>query len=291
MNPPTDLPLLVNGNPVVIDSLELLGGLLVLVGAPIFIVELASLYRSGQLTVRRLGGILTSLFTLLPATAVQVVLGRVLVTLFFAVHALAPWPIPTTWATAALALLAVDFVYYWDHRLSHEVNVMWSAYHSVHHSADHFDQSIAARISFVDIVSVVLYFPLALLGLHPLLILGCYGVVLGWQQWIHTELIDRLPMLDGWLNTPSNHRVHHARNPEYLDRNYGGILMVWDRLFGTYSAENIPVDYGLVTPQTSQHPWTVHFFSLKMLVQRLKRSPSLSDVLRVLLGRPADAKR
>ncbi|MEO0599894.1 MAG: sterol desaturase family protein, partial [Myxococcota bacterium] len=124
-------------------------------------------------------------------------------------------------------------------------------------------------------------------GFHPLLVLGSYGLMLAWQQWIHTETVGRLPWLDGWLNTPSNHRVHHGRNPEYLDRNYGGILMVWDRLFGTYAPETVPVDYGLVQRLESHHPLAVHFSVWMGLAPKLARARTWREVGRLLLGPPS----
>ena len=269
-------------------AFEIVTALLFVVGLPILLVELIALWRKRRLDWRRASGMLTSAFCLVPATLIELLFVGALVAIYFWVAGFAPWPIATTWVSAALCLLLVDFLYYWEHRLAHQVNVLWALYHSVHHSADHFDQTIALRVSFVDFfVSPLIYLPLLLAGFDPILVLVCFGVVLAWQQWIHTELVGRLPWLDPWLNTPANHRVHHARNPQYLDRNYGGLLIVWDRLFGTYVPEGEAVDYGLVEPLRSRNPLAVHFHVLVKLVRKIAAARSVGAVAKTLLGRPA----
>lgn len=272
------------------DLLPILGGLagvLLLIGAPVLILEVWRLHRAGRLTRMRIAGMVTSAFCLLPAALVEIALGALLAALFFAAAALAPWPIATTWASALLCFLLVDFFYYCEHRLAHEVNALWSLYHSVHHSADHYDQTIALRISFVDFFfAPLVYLPLVLAGFHPVLVFACLGLVLAWQQWIHTELVGKLPLLDPWLNTPSNHRVHHGRNPIYIDKNYGGFLMVWDRMFGTYAAETEKVEYGLVEQLDSRNPVAVHFSSLGKMLTALWQARSLRRAMTVLFGKP-----
>lgn len=267
----------------------LLSGALLLVGLPVFVAELWRTARSGELKRRRITGMLTSSFCLLPATLVEIVFAGALLGVFYLAAAFAPVTIPTTWATAVFCFFLADFVYYWEHRAAHEVNALWAAYHSVHHSGDHFDQTIAVRISFVDFfIAPLFYLPLVFAGFHPLLVFACLGLVLAWQQWIHTELVGKLPLLDPWLNTPSNHRVHHGRNDIYIDKNYGGVLMIWDRLFGTYARETEAVDYGLVDPLKSRHPWPVHFHVFGKLLSRLGKSRSVSEAGTVLFGRPKD---
>lgn len=272
------------------DLLPILGGLagaLLLIGAPILMLEVWRLHRAGGLTRARIAGMVTSTFCLAPAALIEIALGAVLAALFFAAAALAPLPIATTWTTALLCFVLVDFLYYWEHRLAHEVNALWSLYHSVHHSADHYDQTIAFRISFVDFFfAPLVYLQLVLAGFHPVLVFACLGLVLAWQQWIHTELVGKLPLLDPWLNTPSNHRVHHGRNPIYIDKNYGGVLMVWDRMFGTYAAETEKVEYGLVEPLKSRNPAAVHFSSLGKMLVALWQAKSLRQGMSIVFGKP-----
>ncbi|HSX60172.1 MAG TPA: sterol desaturase family protein [Tahibacter sp.] len=200
---------------------------------------------------------------------------------------LAPWSIPTTGWTALLALLAVDFLYYWDHRAAHRVRLIWAVAHSVHHSSPLYNQAVGLRVSFVDgFTSPWFYLPAILVGFDPLLVAGAFGVILAYQQWLHTETVGKLPWLDGWLNTPSNHRVHHGVQAPYIDRNYGAVLMLWDRLFGTYAAEDEPVRYGLTEPLASRHPLRVHAAEAVKLWHDLHRAPCWRDRVQMLVSPP-----
>jgi sterol desaturase/sphingolipid hydroxylase (fatty acid hydroxylase superfamily) len=161
------------------------------------------------------------------------------------------WTIPLTaiWAWPALFLLE-DLTYYWFHRLSHERRFWWAA-HVNHHGSQHYNLSTALRQTWFSEVAGTwaLWLPLSFLGFPPEMIATQKGISLIYQFWIHTETIRRLPAPIEWVfNTPSHHRVHHARNPRYLDRNYAGILIIWDRLFGTFEPESDdePCRYGLV---------------------------------------------
>jgi sterol desaturase/sphingolipid hydroxylase (fatty acid hydroxylase superfamily) len=185
----------------------------------------------------------------------------------------------------AAALVADDFCYYWFHRLHHEVRFLWAA-HVNHHSSRHFNLSTALRQSWTTFTSPLFYLPLALLGFDPLLLVTVHSVNLLWQFWIHTELIGRLGPLEAVLNTPSHHRVHHGRNVRYLDRNHGGMLIVWDRLFGTFEAEREPVDYGLTKNLESFSPWEIAFHEWRAMLRDVRHAGSLGDALRTLLRPP-----
>src|ERR1700722_8367252 len=155
-----------------------------------------------------------------------------------------------TWSSAAvpwvIALVGVDFLYYWWHRLSHEVNVLWVA-HVVHHQSEDYNLAVALRQAILtSFTAVPFYLPLAFLGVPPLVFASANAISTLYQFWIHTELVGKLGWFEGWLNTPSHHRVHHAVTPQYLDRNYGAILIVWDRLFGTFIREEEAPVYGIV---------------------------------------------
>jgi sterol desaturase/sphingolipid hydroxylase (fatty acid hydroxylase superfamily) len=148
-------------------------------------------------------------------------------------------------AALLLAVLAWDFIYYWNHRLMHESRYMW-AVHVVHHSSERYNLSTALRQPVADALGTfVPYSALALVGIRPELISSARGINLLYQYWIHTDAIRRLGPLEKVLNTPSHHRVHHGSNRQYLDRNHGSMLIVWDRLFGTFEREREPVVYGL----------------------------------------------
>ena len=170
-------------------------------------------------------------------------------TLFVYERRLFDIPMTAVWAWAALFLLE-DLTYYWFHRLSHERRFWWAA-HVNHHSSQHYNLSTALRQTWTGGVAGTwaLWLPLAFLGFPPAMIAIQKGISLVYQFWIHTEAIGRTPRwFEAVFNTPSHHRVHHARNPRYLDRNYAGILIVWDKLFGTFQPEldEEPCRYGIV---------------------------------------------
>lgn len=161
------------------------------------------------------------------------------------------------WVVIA-AVLADDFAYYWFHRLHHEVRLLWAS-HVPHHSSQRYNLATALRQSWTPMTTLPFYAPLAWLGFHPLLLFTVHGANLLYQFWIHTELVDRLGPLEWVFNTPSHHRVHHGANPRYLDRNYGGIFIVWDRLFGSFEPEAEPVRYGLTKNLESRNPLVIAF--------------------------------
>lgn len=170
-------------------------------------------------------------------------------TLYVHQHRLFDIPMTAIWAWIAIFLLE-DLTYYWFHRLSHERRFWWAA-HVNHHSSQHYNLSTALRQTWTGGVAGTwaLWLPLALLGFPPAMIAIQKGISLVYQFWIHTEAIGTMPRwFEAVFNTPSHHRVHHARNPRYLDRNYAGILIVWDKLFGTFQPEldEEPCRYGIV---------------------------------------------
>jgi hypothetical protein len=183
--------------------------------------------------------------------------------------------------------VGVDFLYYWWHRLSHEVNIMWAA-HSVHHQSEDYNFAVAIRQAFLtSYTHPPFYVPLALLGVPPVVFATASGISTLYQFWIHTELVGKLGWLEEWLNTPSHHRVHHAINPQYLDRNHGAILIVWDRLFGTFAREEEPCVYGLVKPLDSYNPLWAQFQPLFALAAASLRARRPLDKLRIWVASPA----
>jgi len=190
---------------------------------------------------------------------------------------------------ALLLFIGLEFVYYWFHRASHTVRWFWNS-HSVHHSPNRFTLSAAYRLGWLGkFTAANLFFaPLALLGFEPTTVLIALQLNLLYQFWIHADWIPKLGWLEYVLNTPSAHRVHHARNPAYLDANYGGVLVVFDRLFGTYIAErdDVPCQYGLVTPVTSHNPIRINFDPWIGLAKDLASARSLGDAWMFLFGPP-----
>ncbi len=171
-------------------------------------------------------------------------------------------------------LVGIDFLYYWWHRASHEINLLWAA-HIVHHQSEDYNLAVALRQAwFTGMTALPLFLVLGLLGLPPHIYLVSKSVSSLYQFWIHTELIDRMGPLGKVLNTPSHHRVHHAINDEYLDRNYGAILILWDRLFGTFEPERAQPVYGTTRALKSFSPiWANfhHFFDIARKTHQLPR--------------------
>ncbi|WP_042378059.1 sterol desaturase family protein [Streptacidiphilus melanogenes] len=179
------------------------------------------------------------------------------VILYNAVYALTPLKLGVHWATVPVMLLLQDFCYYWSHRSNHRVRLLW-AQHVVHHSSRHYNLSTALRQPWTDLSFGVFYLPMVLLGISPAAVAFCGSVSLVYQFWIHTERIDRLwRPIEAVFNTPSHHRVHHASQGGYLDRNFGGILIVWDRLFRTFTAETERPVYGLTKNIATYNPLRV----------------------------------
>ena len=188
-----------------------------------------------------------------------------------------------------LLFFAEDLCYYWFHRSHHEVRLLWAA-HVNHHSSRFFNLSTALRQPwFTPITGPLFWLPLALLGFAPPLILTAQALSLIYQFWIHTELVERLPRPIEWLfNTPSHHRVHHGKNVAYLDRNHGGVLIVWDRLFGTFAAEDPaqPVQYGLTRDISTFNPLRIAVGELVWLAADVRGAASLKSALGYLLAPP-----
>ncbi|MDE0854760.1 MAG: sterol desaturase family protein [Nevskia sp.] len=171
------------------------------------------------------------------------------------------WDIPANAWTILPIFVAVEFCYYWFHRTSHRVRWFWCA-HVVHHSGERMNMTTAMRQGLLySITGWWLFFrPRVLLGVHPAVVFFLYACDLSYQFFIHTESVGRLPAWVEYLfDTPSNHRVHHGRNPQYIDTNYGGVLIVFDRLFGTYQEEGEAVDYGIVRQVHSRNLLTLNF--------------------------------
>ena len=198
-------------------------------------------------------------------------------------------PMTAVWAWVAIFFLE-DVTYYWFHRLSHERRFWWAA-HVNHHSSQHYNLSTALRQTWTGGLAGTwaLWLPLAFLGFPPAMLAIQKGVSLVYQFWIHTEAIKRMP---GWFeavfNTPSHHRVHHARNPRYLDSNYAGILIIWDRLFGTFQPEldEETPRYGIVKNLTSFNILRVAFHEWAGIAKDLAGARSLREVAGYLFGPP-----
>jgi sterol desaturase/sphingolipid hydroxylase (fatty acid hydroxylase superfamily) len=176
---------------------------------------------------------------------------------YAAIYAATPLRVPIVWQAMLLCLVAQDFCYYWSHRSHHVVRILWAS-HVVHHSSQRFNLSTALRQPWTGFTSWLFYLPMIALGVHPVALAFCSSVNLVYQFWIHTERINKLPRaFEFGFNTPSHHRVHHASQGSYLDRNFGGIFIIWDRLFGSFAPELERPVYGLTKNITTFNPLRV----------------------------------
>ncbi|MFO0665483.1 MAG: sterol desaturase family protein [Polyangiaceae bacterium] len=188
-----------------------------------------------------------------------------------------------------VALLGWDFSFYWHHRLEHEHRILWAC-HVSHHSSEHYNLSTALRQPWTPFTMLLLFPPWALLGVQPWMIMVSGGLNLIYQFWIHTEAVRTLPsLIEAVFNTPSHHRVHHGANPEYLDKNYGGILIVWDRLFGTFAKEEARVRFGLTKNIARFDVLYIAFHGYGEVLRAAAREPTLRGKWRVLWQNPAEA--
>ena len=196
-------------------------------------------------------------------------------------------------AVLAVLFLATEFAYYWQHRAAHRIRWMWAT-HAVHHSPTKLNLTAAVRLGWTGTISgnFLFFLPLAWIGFHPIAILAMLGANLVYQFFVHTEFAPRLGPLEWVLNTPAHHRVHHASNASCLDRNYGGVLIVFDRLFGTFAEapEHEPLRYGLVDGTPTLNPVRIVFGEWRAMLRDARLAGSLRETWRTLFAAPGAAK-
>ena len=193
-------------------------------------------------------------------------------------YKLAPWHL-AGWAAWAVAMVSVDLMYYWYHRAHHKIRALW-AVHVVHHSSQRYNFTVALRTSWVVITSLPFLAPLALLGIDGKIIMASYAINLLYQFFLHTEMIDKLwRPVEFVFNTPSHHRAHHGSNDQYLDKNYGGILIIWDRLFGTFEAERARVVYGLTQNIETYNVRRIYLHEIMAVWREVRSASNLRDRL------------
>lgn len=193
------------------------------------------------------------------------------------------------WSVWVALVFVVDFAYYWQHRLSHEIRWFW-AMHNVHHSAQQISFSVAYRLGWTYLASGMwlALAPICFLGFDPWAMLIVHASNQLYQFWLHTETIPKLGFLEAFLCTPSHHRVHHATNPEYLDRNYAGIFIFWDKMFGTFAEEKegVPRVYGLVRQIHTNNPVKIALAEWIPMLRDLFRARNVREVVGYLFGPP-----
>lgn len=207
-------------------------------------------------------------------------------TLFFI--NLVPWSIPPTWWSYILCIIAIDFCRYWAHRVAHE-NRFWWATHVTHHNGEKYNWSVSFRLSWVQHMKFIFFIPAIAMGFHPVVFFICHQIEVLYQFWIHTEYIRKLPKpIEYIFTTPSHHRVHHAINDKYIDKNYGSTFIIWDRMFGTFQPEEEQAIYGITKPVGSYNPITLVFHEWKDIAKDLSKAKSWKEGRRLLFGRPSE---
>lgn len=199
----------------------------------------------------------------------------------------APWRLPPDrWWAFVVVFVLTDFVFYWTHRISHRVRLVWAT-HQAHHSSEYFNFATALRQKWNPTMGLLLWLPLPALGVPPALLYLTLSLNLVYQFVVHTERVDKLwRPIELVMNTPSHHRVHHGSDPEYLDRNYAGVFIVWDRLFGTFQPELHRPTYGLTTPFASFNPVVAQTHEYIAIVRDWRRAATLREKLGYVFGPP-----
>lgn len=195
--------------------------------------------------------------------------------------------IPTNIFSWSILFIGVDFFYYWFHRYAHEINFLWGG-HVVHHQSEEYNLSVALRQgAFQKFGSFAFYLPLAFIGFNPVMFIVVSQFQTLYQFWIHTKTIGHFPKpIEFIFNTPSHHRVHHGRNPKYIDRNHGGTLIIWDRMFGTFQKEEEEVVYGITKPLNTWNPIRAQIDFWRTLFSDLSKTKKISDKLKLITKPP-----
>ncbi|WP_187261519.1 sterol desaturase family protein [Pontibacter beigongshangensis] len=221
---------------------------------------------------------------------VNAVLGGMMKILLFSIamhiYNMVPWAMPRVWWGFLVCFLAVDFCRYWAHRIAHEQRFWWAT-HVTHHSSSKMNFSVSFRTGWTNQIKFVFFIPVPLLGIDPFTFFVCHQVAVLYQFWIHTELIRKMPAPVEYLFvTPSHHRAHHGSNPKYIDKNFGSTLIIWDRMFGTFQAEEEAPVYGLTKPVSSYNPVYLVFHEYLDIWQDLKHARSGKEVFQLLFQPP-----
>ncbi len=255
----------------------------------VFVVELLRYALLSKITWTMLGDSITNFITLAATSGINALMAAFFyVTVFYIVYeqfSIIQLPI-SGWTIAACIILA-DLAYYWEHRFLHRNGFAWAT-HTVHHSSPEFNISVAYRHGPLDgFFPLFFHLPLAVIGFNPLVIFLSEVLVQLYQTLLHTEAVKKLPRpIEAVMNTPSHHRVHHATNRQYLDKNYAGIFIIWDRMFGTFAEEKEAVRYGVFPRINSVNPLKVYFHGFTKLFRQIAQSDSWGHRLQLLYRSP-----
>lgn len=262
---------------------------LIYVIIPFFMLELIRYGFLNRLNKDLIFDSIANVITLGAFVAIEYILGILFMTkVYFWVHEhISLAHLPLNWITVICCVLLADFAYYWDHRMMHRIGIGWAT-HTVHHSSPYFNMSVAYRFGPLDAIFPIIFsLPIVMLGFDPILVILSEVFVQTFQAILHTEIIGKLPKpIEYIFNTPSHHRVHHGANKQYWDKNYGGILIIWDRMLGTFEPEVEKVVFGLDKPINSTNPIKVFFHGIGRLYNSMKDTKGWKNKLLILLKPP-----
>ncbi|MBD3627760.1 sterol desaturase family protein [Cyclobacterium sp.] len=201
---------------------------------------------------------------------------------------LVPWKIPASAWSFVACFFAIDFARYWAHRVAHEQRFWWAT-HITHHNSSKYNFSVSFRLGWTQHIKIIFFVPVMLMGFDPFVFFICHQIAVLYQFWIHTEYIKKLPRpIEFFFTTPSHHRVHHASDAHYLDKNYGSTFIIWDRIFGTFMPEAERPTYGITKPVTSYNPIYLNFHEWSDIVSDLKKAKNRKEAYQILFGKPGD---
>ncbi|WKD51148.1 sterol desaturase family protein [Microbulbifer spongiae] len=258
-----------------------IGEWLFYVAMAIFALELLRQAWKKRVNWNLLGDAVTNFVTLVAFLGIALLFfGVYVATLYWFYENMSIIQLPNKLWVMGLAIILADFIYYWEHRFMHRVGFGWAT-HTVHHSSPYFNISVAFRFGPADgILPLFFHLPMAMLGFNPWMILFAETMVQLYQTALHTELVKKLPRwFEAVFNTPSHHRVHHGSNPQYIDKNYAGILIIWDKLFGSFAPEKKTVVYGLTKPIASINPIKVFFHGYWRMLIDMVRSKNVGEAI------------
>lgn len=222
------------------------------------------------------------------SVAFNLVFGLFIGVVYAFAYEVSPYKFPAgAWWTWVVLFFVDDLAYYWFHRISHESRLFWN-FHVVHHSSEYYNLSVAVRQSwFSGTMHWIFYAPVMLLGFAPWMFAVMHGFNLIYQFWIHTRFVKRMGPLEYVLNTPSHHRVHHGVNNPYLDKNYAGVLIIWDRMFGSFVEETEEPRYGIIKPLRSYNPLWINTHSWAEMFEAMRNRKSLLGKIRCIFASPS----
>ncbi len=230
-----------------------------------------------------IGSVLVGLGNLVVSGVIKIVMLYAVVGLYN----LVPWRMELNWWTFLPCYVIYDLCSYWAHRISHEQRFWWAT-HVVHHSGENYNLAVSFRLSWIQHLKIIFFLPLALIGFHPIVFFVTYQLAVLFQFWVHTEYIRKCPK---WMEyifaTPSNHRVHHGSQEQYIDKNYGATFIFWDRIWKTYEPEEEKVIYGITTNiENKANPFFINFHEVKEMIQDVRQAKGFRKKWFYLFGSP-----